>query len=51
VSKKERTVVVSFHLPKSLLEEIDKLVEKGLFQNRSEVVRAAIRELLSEYGP
>jgi len=36
-------VTISFRLPKNLIEEIDKIVEQGLFQSRSDFVREAIR--------
>jgi Arc/MetJ-type ribon-helix-helix transcriptional regulator len=36
-------VTISFRLPKNLIEEIDKIVEEGLFQSRSDFVREAIR--------
>jgi Arc/MetJ-type ribon-helix-helix transcriptional regulator len=46
--RKPRTVTVSFHVPKTLLEAVDELVEMGLFNSRSEVIRAAIFNLLRE---
>jgi Arc/MetJ-type ribon-helix-helix transcriptional regulator len=45
-----RTVIVSFKAPKSLLEAVDELVEMGLFNSRSEVIRTAIFNLLREVG-
>ena len=36
-------VTISFRLPKNLIEEIDKVVEQGMFQSRSDFVREAIR--------
>jgi Arc/MetJ-type ribon-helix-helix transcriptional regulator len=37
-------------VPPSLLGAIDKAIEKGGFQNRSEVTRAALREYLKAHG-
>jgi Arc/MetJ-type ribon-helix-helix transcriptional regulator len=48
--RESRTVIVSFHAPRSLLEAVDELVEMGLFNNRSEVIRTAIFNLLRELG-
>jgi len=33
-----------------LLEEIDKLIEEGYYNTRSEFLRVAIRTLLKEHG-
>jgi len=44
--KYERMVLISVHLPKWMLEELDKLVREGKFPNRSEAIRVAIRDLL-----
>lgn len=38
---------VQIRLTKKLIEEIDKLVELGLYPNRSEAVRDAVRVLTS----
>jgi Arc/MetJ-type ribon-helix-helix transcriptional regulator len=43
---KERMVLISVHLPKQMLEEIDELVKQGVFPSRSEAIRIAIRDLL-----
>jgi hypothetical protein len=40
--------VITVHLPKSLVEIIDRLVEKKYYANRSEAIRAAIREVFLE---
>lgn len=45
-----KTELVTFHVPQRILEELDELVRSGRFHNRSEAVRAAIRELLQKYG-
>ena len=43
---KERMVLISVHLPKQMLEEIDELASQGVFPSRSEAIRIAIRDLL-----
>jgi len=40
--------VIQARLPQGLIEEIDKLVEKGTHINRSDVMRDAIRRLVLE---
>lgn len=37
---------ISFRIPEEQLKRIDELVRKGEFPNRSEVLRAAVREFL-----
>ena len=41
---------VSVRVPKRLKEKIDQAVQKGLYTNRSDFVRNAIREKLTEKG-
>jgi len=41
-------VLVSARIPKRLKDKIDQAVEKGLYNNRSDFVRNAIREKLKE---
>jgi len=43
---KEKMVLISVHLPKQMLEELDDLVKKGVFPSRSEAIRIAIRDLM-----
>ncbi|CCC81130.1 CopG/MetJ family transcriptional regulator [Thermoproteus tenax Kra 1] len=38
--------LISVHVPKRMLEELDELVRRGIYPNRSEAIRAAIRELI-----
>jgi len=38
--------VITVKVPKAYLEELNKLVEAGLFPSRSEAIRIAIRDLL-----
>ena len=42
----EKMVLLSVHLPKQLLEELDRLVAEGLFPSRSEAIRTAVWELV-----
>ena len=45
---KEKMVLISFHLPKNMLEEVDKYAEaEGI--NRSEAIRKAVEEMLKKY--
>jgi Arc/MetJ-type ribon-helix-helix transcriptional regulator len=44
--RKDHAVTISFRLPKKLIEEIDRIVEQGMFQSRSDFVRQAIRYYL-----
>ena len=37
--------VIQARLPEALVEEIDELVKKGKYHNRSDVVRDAVRKL------
>lgn len=41
-------VVAQVRLPEGLMEEVDELVEKGLYTNKSEVIRDALRKLILE---
>jgi Arc/MetJ-type ribon-helix-helix transcriptional regulator len=41
-------VLLSVHLPKQLLEEIDELVRQGRYPSRAELIRAAVRDMLDE---
>jgi len=43
---KEKMVLISVHLPKQLLEELDEMVKQGRFPSRSEAIRVAVRELI-----
>ena len=38
--------LIAVHLPERIVEDIQRLVEKGLYPNRSEAIRIAIRDLL-----
>ena len=45
-----RTYIVSFHIPRALLDALDRLVEAGVFNNRSEAIRTALYKLLMEHN-
>ena len=47
-SNNPRTLIVSFHIPRALLDALDRLVEAGVFNNRSEAIRHALYRLLLE---
>jgi putative addiction module CopG family antidote len=38
-------IPIQVRLTKELLEKIDRLVEKGIYPNRSEAIRDAVRRL------
>lgn len=40
--------VTQVRLPEGLTEEVDKLVDKGLYSSKSDVIRDAIRKLILE---
>jgi len=42
--------LVSMHIQKQALAEIDELVKQGVFPSRSEAIRYAIRKLLAKEG-
>ncbi|WP_327051347.1 ribbon-helix-helix domain-containing protein [Halomicrococcus gelatinilyticus] len=39
---------VTLRIPKQQIEEVEQMVETGEFPNRSEAIRAAVRDMLSE---
>ena len=46
--KRGETTIVSFHIPPKLLRSVDELVEKGVFNSRSEALRIAVVLLLRD---
>ncbi|MFW9962548.1 MAG: ribbon-helix-helix domain-containing protein [Candidatus Sifarchaeia archaeon] len=38
--------LIAVHLPEKIVDDIQRLVDKGLYPNRSEAIRNAIRDLL-----
>ena len=47
---KEKMALISIHVQKWVLEELDRLVERGVYPSRSEAIRVAIQRLLEEHG-
>ena len=39
---------VTLRIPKQQIDEVEQMVETGEFPNRSEAIRSAVREMLSE---
>jgi len=44
----EKMEMVSIHIPKQMLEQLDQMVKLGIYPSRSEVIRAAVREFLKD---
>jgi Arc/MetJ-type ribon-helix-helix transcriptional regulator len=42
---------VTLRIPKQQIEEVEQMVEHGQFPNRSEAIRSAVREMLSDREP
>ncbi len=42
----EKMVLISVHVSKHMLDEIDELVKLGIYPSRSEAIRVAIRDLV-----
>ncbi|WP_297521396.1 ribbon-helix-helix domain-containing protein [Thermococcus sp.] len=40
--------IISVQLPQGLINAMDQLVRRGIYPNRSEIIREAIRELLKK---
>ena len=47
--KGDKMILISLHVPQSMLEKLDELVRDGVFPSRSEAIRHALRELLLYY--
>lgn len=41
---------VTLRMPKQQIEELEQLVHVGEFPNRSEAIRAAVRDMLNKHG-
>jgi Arc/MetJ-type ribon-helix-helix transcriptional regulator len=41
---------VTLRIPKQQIEAVEQMVETGEYPNRSEAIRAAVREMLNEQG-
>ena len=46
IYRKENLVVISVHVPRFYLKLLDDLVELGMYPNRSEAIRIAIRDMI-----
>ena len=44
--RREKMVLISVHLPKQLLNDLDELVKRGTFPSRSEAIRVGVRDLV-----
>ncbi len=42
------TAIAQVRLPIGLMEEVDNLVDKGMYMNKSDVIRDALRKLILE---
>jgi Arc/MetJ-type ribon-helix-helix transcriptional regulator len=42
----DKMILISVHLPKQMLQELDELVRQGKFPSRSEAIRVAVRDLI-----
>lgn len=40
--------LIAVHIPEKIVDDIQRLVEAGLYPNRSEAIRIAIRDLLKK---
>lgn len=41
---------VTLRIPEQQIEEVEEMVETGEFPNRSEAIRAAVRDMINEHG-
>jgi Arc/MetJ-type ribon-helix-helix transcriptional regulator len=41
---------VTLRIPKQQIEEVERMVETGEYPNRSEAIRAAVRDMINEEG-
>lgn len=41
---------VTLRIPKQQIDEVEKMVETGEFPNRSEAIRAAVRDMVKNNG-
>jgi antitoxin ParD1/3/4 len=46
--KNEKMEMISIHIPKQMLEQLDQMVKLGIYPSRSEAIRAAVREFLKD---
>ena len=43
---KDKMVLISVHLPRQMINELDEMVRQGRFPSRSEAIRVAVRDLI-----
>ena len=43
---KEKMILISVHLPRQMINELDEMVKQGRFPSRSEAIRVAVRDLI-----
>lgn len=43
---KEKMVLISVHVPRQMLRELNQLINEGVFSSRSEAIRTAIRDMI-----
>jgi len=41
--------IISLRLPKNLVQNLDILVERGIYQNRADAIREGIRMVITKY--
>ena len=44
-----KSEIICVRLPKGLVREMDKLIQAGLYQNRADLIREAMRRLITTY--
>lgn len=47
--QREKMVLISLHIPPNVLQIIDDLVRRGIYQTRSEFIRHAIASFIAHY--
>ena len=47
-AQEERMILISFRVPRKMLEELEEMVRLGVFPSRSEAIRVAIRDLIEK---
>jgi len=43
---KDKMILISVHLPRQMINELDEMVKQGRFPSRSEAIRIAVRDLI-----
>ena len=50
VGQSEKMVLISVHVTRQMLKELDELVKRGTFPSRSEAIRTAIYNLVRAFN-